>query len=297
MTKYSRALMGLCAVMALVGRAAAKPPPGPPWPVNFPMGTERPASDAPAKDFAFAEVEASGAPIGVGVAVSAAIAKPTLGAKYELYYQLRVHNKKGEMGPLLATMDHPDGKAFFVRNILCEFDWIEFYEKFDVTRKDVSAMTNLPSREGNGSDKEVLIRVEPQLYDPGERKYLTPGKTPAAIMVATVGAGGKVWSLQSLGSWLIEKGKPGSDAKKALATLAELDEYSPAANGVDEALLTVINAKETSAETKALYVGAVPADSLKTKSGYNLKVALEGLAASGDEAVKSAAKKKLAEAK
>jgi hypothetical protein len=300
MTAYRRLAVALVAATALIsatGRAAASPPPGPPWPADHPPSKERPATDAPGKDFCFADVAANGAPVGVGVKVTAAVARPKVGNKYELYYQLRVHTQKGEVGPLLGTKEFADGKPFLLRQVTCEYDWIEFYEEFDVTRKDVSGMTNLPAPASGGPDKEVMIRVEPQLFDVAEKKYVTPAKTPAAIVVATVGARGKVSKLQSLSAWLVEKGGPGWDPKKAVAVLADLDEFGTAGNGVEDAIHTVLGMKDVSPETKVLFINAVPPATLNWKSSYPLKRTLEGLASGTDKDLKAAAQKKLDEAK
>jgi hypothetical protein len=295
--KLAAALLPSLLLVSAAGRSSAAPPPGPPWPVNYPTPKERPATDAPDKNFASATVEANGAPVGVAVTVIAAVARPKLGNKYELYYQLRVHTGKGETGPLLSTRESPEGKPFLVKQVTCEYDWIEFYEKFDVVRKDITGMINMPSREEGGSDKEVVIRVEPQIWDVAEKKFLTPGKTPAAILVAGVGAHAKVWKLQSLSSWLTEKVTGGSDPRKALEVLAELDEFSSTGNGVEEALLAGLNAKDVPTSTKVLYVHAVPATSLHAKTSFYLKRALEELAAGAEGELKTAARKKLDEAK
>ncbi len=294
--QWGLALLAGFAFVAFAGSTQAAPPPGPPWPTNFASPKERPASDAPARDFAFAEIEANGAPIGVAVTASAAVAKPKLANIYELYYQFRVHTKKGDAGPLLGTPDSPNGKPFLLRQITCEHDWIEFYEKFDVTRKDISGMLNLPVRAVGGSDLEVLIRVEPQLYDVAEKKFITPFKTPAAILVAGVGANGKVWKVQSLSGWLIGNSRNGANPAKALDTLADLDDFSPTDNGVEGAFLAVLSDKEVSAETKTLYIGAIPPLSLNSKAAFTLKQALKELAAGDDAGLKAAARKKLDDA-
>jgi hypothetical protein len=293
--KLAAALIAASALAALAAPAArtfAEPPPGPPWPVNFPASKMRPASDAPEKDFAFAELEKSAGPIGVAVTISAAIAKPRVGNDYELNYQLRLHTKKGEYGPLLGS---GKSQTVLLRHVTCKYDWIEFYEKVDVTRKELTGMTNLPSpRVGND---DVLLRVEPQLYDVAEKKYLTPPKTPAAILVARVGAAGKVWELRSLSAWLVERSASESEAKKTLARLADLDEFSFAANNLAAAINTVLTAKSVSAKTKVLYIGAVPAQTLASKTSYALRRSLENLAAGPDEDLKLASQQKLDEAK
>jgi hypothetical protein len=95
-------LLVILALWGATGSVVATPPPGPPWPVNYPRVAPRSASDAPDKDFAIAEVKANAAPIGAVVTMSASIAKPKMGNSYDLYYQIRIHTKKGETGPLLS---------------------------------------------------------------------------------------------------------------------------------------------------------------------------------------------------
>lgn len=276
--------------------AQAAPPPGPPWPVNHPLPNKRPATDAPQQHFAVAELDQSAAPIGAAVTVRAAIANPKMGGEYELRYQIRVHTKKGEHGALLGLKDSPNGVSYIVRKVKCEYDWIEFYETFDITRKDLSGMTNLPQFENGLSDRDVVLRIEPQLYDVAEKKWLTPAKTPAAIVVATVGSNSRVFKLRSLSEWLVEKARAG-ESKKALETLADLDEFNTIANRVQESFHQILEAKDVAEAQKLLVVAGIEAEKLNWKSNFNLKQSLEALAKGPDGQLKDAAKKKLDEAK
>jgi|GEM_PF-4396639 len=149
------------AFLATVAEAA--PPPGPPWPVNYARGKVRSADEAPTNDFAVADINhTTGGPIGAVVDVRAAIAKPKMGQEYELRYQYRIHTKKGEVGPLLGTTDFPNGVSFTASRVKCDYDWIEFYETIDITRKELNGMTNMPIPP-KGADRDVFIRVEPHL--------------------------------------------------------------------------------------------------------------------------------------
>jgi hypothetical protein len=281
MNRY-RQLALLLAALVLTSTSdsvTAKPPPN------------RTASDAPKKDFALAQVEASAYPIGVVVRVVGAVAKPKKGNKYGLYYQLRLHTRKGQAGPTLGTKDYPDGKPFFLQAVNGEYDWIMLSDEFDVTRQEVSGMKNLPHGSGEGA-RLVLLRVEPHLYDFAKKAYLTPTRTPAAIVVASVDAHGKVIALMSLAEYLIGAS---ANPKKALDLLADLDEFDTTANGIEEAIIRVLTNKDVGSKNKLLYIRAVPARTLKTKAGFNLESALTALAKGSDEELKKAAQEKLAE--
>jgi hypothetical protein len=282
---------GICAATV-----TAAPPPGPPWPVNYPLSATRSSRDAPDDHFALAELSRGGSPFAVEVSTRAAVTKPKTGNVYELRYQIRVHTKKGDYGPLLGTKETPAGVSFVVRRVTCEYDWIEFYESFDITRKDLSAMTNLPVGE-KGQERDVLLRVEAHLYDVAEKKFLTPAKTPAAIVVASVGPNGQVWAVRPLTEWLALHGGSAEVAKKGLGALADLDEFGTISNRVEDAFATVLGSKTTAVAAKLLFIAAVDAKTLNWKSSYHLKGALEALAAGPDGELKSTAQKKLAEAK
>jgi len=290
-------MVGAVAVLGATARpAVAAPPPGPPWPVNYPIDGARPASAAPAESWATAQVESTGGPLGIEVAVRAAVAKPAMGGAYELYYQLRVHTKKGEFGPLLGGPGGGQpGLPILVRAVKCEYDWIEFYERFDVTRKEMSGIANLPAPDAGAADLSVFVRVEPHLYDVAAKKYLTVPKTPAAIVVLGVGSNHKVWSARSLSDWLVLQAEPGRDSAKAVAAVSDLDDYDPTANGMESAVEQVLANPRTLPATKVLYIGMVPAKVLGRASAVSLLHALDRLAKEGEGDVKAAAEKKVAE--
>ena len=86
---------------------------------------------------------------------------------------------------------------------------IEFDEELDITRSQISGMTRLPAREEGESDLDVVLRIEPQIYDATGKKYLTMPRTSAAVLVANVGRKSKVYRLQSLSKWLVMKSHGG----------------------------------------------------------------------------------------
>jgi hypothetical protein len=290
-----RTLLALFALgFAAASTAPAAPPPGPPWPTNRPQWGTRSAAEAPEKSFAVAEVSESAGGLVVVVSARAAVAKPKMGQEYELTYQLRVHTKKGEVGPLLGTKQFPKGVSQRVCTVKCEHDWIELYETFDVTRKDLSGMTNLPGTEKGGT---VFIRVEPHLFDVSANAYLTPVRTPAAVLVASVAPGGRVLELRPVGEWLAGWNGSAADAKSALARLADLDEYDPTFNRIESAFARVLASETANAGAKAEFVRAVDAKRLNWKSFWEVRKALEALAAGPDGELKAAARAKLDEAK
>ena len=85
------------------------------------------------------------------------------------------------------------------------------------------------------------------------------------------------------------------ESSQLLQQLDDLDEFDPEANRVEEALAAIIADKEVPVEKKALFIAAIPADTLKLISNYNLKTALETFAAGEEKTLKAAAAKKLNE--
>lgn len=247
------------------------------------------------KDVIAGVIDKTGNDMAVQVSFWADVADLKKGNKYELRYQLRVHSKKGEQGPLLGDAAHPNGVAYPLAAATAGDDWLGLEGTVDVTRKDLSAATNLPKPPKDKGQHTVLLRVEPQLFDATAGKYLTPGKTEAIVLAAEVSAGGKVWEVRTLGQWLAMN--RGNTADDALALFATLDEYDPTASGVEAGIETVLGMDDVKAETKAKFVAAAHADRLYWKSNFNLKMLLEKFADGSDEGLKVAAKKKLDEAK
>jgi hypothetical protein len=209
------------------------------------------------------------------------------GNEYQLSYQLRLHTKKGEAGPILGTADKPSGISNPVTSSAADDAWNGLEGTVDVNRKDISGMTNLPA------DQLAVIRIEPHLYDVKAARFLTPGKTPAIIVMASVGKNGRVDSVVSLRSWIAANAR--YDADKVLDKLADLDEYDLYGNGIGEAIGQVLAVKEIPTATKVRFIKAVPKEVVNGKSSPGLWGTLSTFAAGEDADLKTAAKTKLAE--
>jgi hypothetical protein len=299
------ALVSAAAITPALGQATPTPPDnvpgvpdsskvyGPSWQAfTRPGPNTRP--EKLDEDVIVGVVDKTGNDMAVQVSFWADVADLKKGDKYELRYQLRVHTAKGEMGPLLGDAAHPNGVAFTLATATAGDDWRGVEGTVDVTRKDLSAATNLPRPPKGKGRHTVLLRVEPQVYDATTGKYLTPGKTEAVVLAAEVTAGGKVWEVRTLGQWLAMN--RGNTADDALALLATLDEYDPTASGVEAGIEQVLGMADVKAETKAKFVAAIPAGRLYWKPSYALKEAVEKFADGPDGVLKAAAKKKLEEA-
>ncbi len=263
-----------------------------PWWVN----SSRPGPQTrPAKidrDEVAMSLGTSAPPMGVQVWFWGDVAELKKGDRYELRYQLRVHTKKGEVGPLLGDAAHPNGVAYPVAAAAAAEDWFGLEGAVDVTRKDLTAATRLPLPPKDKQSHTVFLRVEPQLYDATADKYLTPAKSTAVILAVSVWHNGKVWDVEPLGDWLSKRAATADDA---LAAVAELDEYDPTTSGLEAGILKVLGSDSVKADVKAKFVAAVPAARVNWKQNANLKRALEGFADGADETLKAAAKKKLGE--
>lgn len=262
---------------------------------------EAPANEPPAitpmGGRASAELRESGGQLGVSVSASAWHNKPIKGNEYELRYQIRVHTKAGECGPILGVKAHPAGASFTLCRVKCERDSLELRESFDLTRKDVQALIGLPFAPAGKYSHEVFLRVESQLFDATANKYLTPVRTPAVILVAEVGEAGQVYRLQSLALWTTDRASVIYDAKKELARLGDLDEYLTVHNQIEWAIDRVLREPGVTNDMKALYIDLVNPGSLLLKDCHYLRKQLEEFASGSDATLKKAAQKKLDEAK
>lgn len=291
-----RKLAAALLATAAVGSAYAdgpKPPPGPPWPpaASAPPGNnsgERDPADAPKESWAGARLDgpATGTGRSVKLEVLAAVAKPAIGQEYELDYQFTTHTKKGVAGALVTK---PDGKIWFLQSVKCEYAWIEYYARFEIHRKDLNGLKGMPEPPAGKDSHEVFLRCEPQLFDVAAKKFLTPPKTAAAILVVTVEKGGKVTELRTLGEWVRATGK--TDPDKVIDTLDDRDEYGLEANGVDTAFAELLRDKAVSAANKKTLVRDLPKELVHPKGA--LWSVLNELAGGDDPDLKAAAKKKL----
>lgn len=216
------------------------------------------------------------------------------GHEYTLYYQLRVHTKAGEMGPMIDIHGKKDGTPFFVTKGTAGDGWNGLEGRWDITRKELSGANGWPEVKDVWSAATVFVRVEPQLYDATDKKYLTDAKTPAYILVAKVGEERKVHSLHTLAHWIEENGR--FSAAKVAETLAGLDEYDPSACDVANAMVKPLADKDTKKEAKLALVGAVPPAAVADrKMSYSFVVLMDEWAKGDDAELKAAAKKVLGE--
>jgi hypothetical protein len=210
------------------------------------------------------------------------------GHTYQLMYQLRIHTQTGELGPILGTSDRPTGITYSVASATADTRWNGLEGVADITRKDLTGMTHLPSGE------MVTIRVEPHLYDQTAAKFVTPGKTRAIIVIATVHKSGRVESVLSLRAWIAANARDHAD--KVLTTLAGLDEYDLEGNGIGEAIGGVLNVKDLPTPTKVRFIRAVPKQVVHPKTP-DLWRTLNVFAASDDADLRAAAQAALEAAK
>ncbi len=247
---------------------------------------------------ASASLGESGGRIAAEVRLGGEVDNPVKGNAYELYYQVRVHTKKGELGPILGTAESPTGKAAFVARKTAESKTLYFREEVDLTRGGLSGMTNFkpwgPVKPGY---YEMVLRVEPHIYDVAQKKYISAAKTSAVILVAEVGDAGKVVRLQPLADLLVWSGTDGRDPTKYLAILADLDQFETLDNGIEAAFAAVLASKTSTPEVKLAFLKALPTKHVGSKSAHFLNVTLDELVKGDNPMLKAAAQKVLDDAK
>ncbi len=215
------------------------------------------------------------------------------GHEYHLYYQLRVHTKKGEHGPVIDLEGKTGGTPFVAAKATAGANWWGMEGRADITRKELSGAAGWPEVKGQET-ATVFVRVEPQLFDATDKKYLTPPKSSAFILVATVGPGRKVYSLHTLRHWV--EGNGIFSAAKVAEVLGGLDEYDPSACGVAEAMVKPLTDKDTKKGAKLTLVGALsPASIADRKTNYAFCQLMDEWGKGDDAELKAAAKKLLGE--
>jgi hypothetical protein len=231
----------------------------------------------------------NGAPIGVNLGLWGDVAELKKGHEYELRYQIRVHTKAGELGPVLGNADHPAGRAFtLVKATYTGQKWFGLERDFDLVRGDLSGMTGLPDTKDY---KNVFLRIEPRLYDVTEKKYTGPERPDALIVVASVGPRRDVWGVQSLHWWIVDNAR--YDTKKVLDALASLDAYDHHGNDVANAVGAVLEIAEVAKATKVKLIRAVPPAAMDPKLSWTFNRKLDEYAAGTDADLKSVAVEKL----
>ena len=284
-------------LLALLASAAGAQPsdaaPGPGWGPSWvgggpPGGFPRPKKVATGQTVVHIGEEA--APIGVGIQLwgDTEVQK---GTQYLLGYQIRVHNKKGELGPLLSNTEKPPRMFHIVAKGTVDNSWNGLEGQADITRSDLSNMKNLPVK----TDGWVTLRVEPQLYDEAADKFVTPSKPNAVILRALVGKTGRVQKVVSLRSWVKEHVVTHPDM--VLDMLADLDACEADENGFGEAVGAILAAKKVPTATKVRAIRLLPISELRSKSNFGLMNDIQKLADDKDADLKAAAVEKLKELK
>ena len=256
----------------------------------------------------------SGAALNLVVEISfrVRIDRPLAGHDYRFMYQYRVHTKKGELGEILGDATLPNGKAFELGPLVkpvgagWEYDTpsappvtkeglaevakgLEFDGRVDVTRKELSGMTNLPKGAAT-----VILRVEPHVYDMTDKKFLTPGKTRAVLLFLTLSKTGRVESLQPFEDWFPLQFDT-EDKARAAVRVVDDDEAWDNHDALQRGFRQVLESPKVKPALKALAVRALPKWQVHLKSGF--PALLETLARSENAELKAAAEAKLAEAK
>jgi hypothetical protein len=201
--------------------------------------------------------------------------------QYQLLCQVRVHTKKGDEGLLLGSAEQPGGTTMLVASGTADDKWNGLEGVLDITRKELSGMTNLPK------GKVTALRVEPQLLDQTTNKYVTAAKTNAIILLAEVGERGRVNSVLSLANWIAQNGQYSSE--KVVEMLGDLDSYDAEGNGVAEAIGGVLGLKELTPAIQLRYLGVISKDWVYLKHPV-LWEAVKKLAMSDAAEVSAAAK-------
>jgi hypothetical protein len=230
---------------------------------------------------------------------------------------------------VVGTLVHPKGLSAFRYNRYyfsvpqpsfqeppkADTDGVEIAETVDVTRKELSAMTNLPE---HGTD--VVVRIEPQVYDVTTKTFLTPSRSPAVLLFLDIGDPARVtqprdpadpppsklvtpdmfpipgWhpphprqvtSVRSFESWFPSQFTLVSKAKRAIRILEEADtlETYDQFHTRTKAFVAVLGADNVAPAAKTIAVRGVPLELLRTdiksRELYNV-VAKLGETAEGD---------------
>lgn len=249
--------------------------------VASPLAQE-PLKPPPAVRFLGISWSEASSPIGFQVNLHGSIDDGRLGHRYEVRYQLRLHEQKGVEGPVLGDAAHPGGTAFVLGAAgapdaegMCVVTF-----SFDLTRKDLGNCV-FPGR------GRFVVRVEPQVYDLTAQQFLTPAKSNALIAVAEVADDGRVWTVVPFGHWFA--GCYGErTAGPALELLASLDAYDLDGNAIVLAFEALLASEYIKPKELLRVLDALPAAELAFGKN-NLRGCIDGLLAHADDRVRAAA--------
>lgn len=223
----------------------------------------------------------SGKGLGSEVQFNATIPNPIKGHTYSLRYQVRIQEKKGEVGTLLGLPSNPGGVAFPISSLISKQDGvpIRISASEDIVRFHIRKMTNIPKK---GRRANLILRIEPQVFVKETGKYLTEHKTLAAIFIATVDGTGHVESLQNIFDFLVSYRNFGfDDVSRALGILEQLDKWDADLNQVPEAISELLSNDSSSVKIKIAILNSTNPKWLASKS--KLKSTISRLKLSNDE--------------
>ncbi len=230
-------------------------------------------------------------PLAVQLDFHASVRKAVPRHEYRFLYQIRLHTKTGEAGPVLGDAERPNGRATDLGAFppadpgLIQF----FMASADVTRKELSGMTGLPK-----DARDVILRVEPQIYDATDKRFLTPPKSNALLLFVQTDKGGRVWDIQTFSEWFPNQFGSEANAKKGVRVLTEVDAWDQTDFGFVTAFEKVFGSKTMKPALKVIALRAMPA---KLYGGKNsLHSLFEAMEKEGDAELTAAVEAKRAEA-
>lgn len=219
--------------------------------------------------------------LGFQVNLRGHLLSPVADHHYDVLYQVRVHTQKGELGPILGDAQNPNGRAiplgeakYDAASKTSDFDFA-----FDLLRKDLTLCTPL-------TKGRMVLRIEPQVYDQTDQRFLTAPKSEALIAVAMVGDDGKVHSVVPFSKWFAGCCTPGT-APVALELLASLDAVDLEGSAIIPGFEQVLSNPDTKPAQLCAFLAALPARELALGKN-NLRSILAGLAQHADTAVRDA---------
>ena len=233
----------------------------------------------------YPRLETLACPVGVGIAVRVDVYNPVPGHKFNVVYQLRIHEKKGQTGPCLGDRENPNGRGFALGSIDAKG---HFRETVDITRKDLKTLTNWPK-----GALSVVLRFETHVIDATDDRWITPPRTPAIILIVYLDPDGKVYSVKSLPEEFLGLTDEALDIYQSLDAFGDPFPVSDVAD--NKIMLAFSNGlrEENPPATLKRVIAAVPSATIHFKGGMGNR--LTELSKSKDPGVAAAAKTRLEE--
>lgn len=248
-------------------------------------------ADDPADDiFTGVIAEESGSPVAVEANVRVFFRNGKPSPSHRLAYQFRLYSNDGEPGRLLGNPEFPKGRAYFTDATgEPQANGVAYLKTIDVTRLQLSQMTNLPEVP---QDSSFFLAIEAHAFDTGTNEFLTPPTTSPLIIVGGISRTGQVYRVEHFAEWFAYTAEqPGT---RALA-LRIFQSFEPRIAVYNHRLMpeyeALLEADDIDAAGKADLLKAMPAKWLGEKN--NLPRIVERLAQSADPAVAQAAQAKV----